>query len=62
MGREGKKYQTYKVSITWTIGHILSFFFLFSSFTISFHILSFKKAHPGLAKWSDQPRRDPEQK
>lgn len=47
MGREGKKYQTYKVSITWTIGdrpHPLFFFlFLFSSFTISFHILSFKR-------------------
>lgn len=25
-GRGGKKYQTYKVSITWTIGHILCFF------------------------------------
>ena len=64
MGREGKKYQTYKVSITWTIGHILCYFSLmrFSSFMISFHNLSFKKAHPDLVTWSDQPWRDPEQK
>lgn len=40
MGREGKKYQTYKVSITWTIGHILCFFFFFFFFLLSlFHFI-----------------------
>lgn len=51
MGIEGKKYQTYKVSITWMIGHILCFFFLFCFF--SFHYFIFLALKGLTLSWSN---------